>query len=231
MPLAPTDAELEALVRQLYPPGCMPSRPDKVETFREVLWQDELFGRIARKLVPTQRDGLMAFYFEATDVAGHHFLPLRDGLGLPEGCPESARAIIDKVYEQTDRRVGEILGLLPKGATVLLLSDHGMVTLNGKGEHYPYGIFVAAGPEVRQGATVAGASVLDVAPTVLHLFGEPIPLDMDGKLLVQIFDPKWLAAHPAQYVQASTVALEQPTPMGDATDEVLEKLKGIGYLQ
>jgi predicted AlkP superfamily phosphohydrolase/phosphomutase len=231
MPLAPSDAEIDAMLGQLYPPGCVPARPDKLDTFRDVMWQDEFFSRIARKLVPGQRRGLLTVYFESTDVGGHHFLPLRDGLPLPEGCPESVRTIIEKVYEQADRRVGEILGLLPEDATVLLMSDHGMVTLAGKGEHYPYGLFVAAGPEVRRGALLSGASALDVAPTVLHLFGQPIPLDMDGKLLVQIFDPGWLAAHPARYGTASSAVSEQPTPLGDATQEVLEKLKGIGYIE
>jgi tetratricopeptide (TPR) repeat protein len=57
-------------------------------------------------------------------------------------------------------------------------------------EHRHFGIFCLSGPGVRRGETVYGASVLDVTPTVLHLFGLPAARDMDGKPLVNAFaDP------------------------------------------
>ena len=36
---------------------------------------------------------------------------------------------------------------------------------------------------MKRGERIYGASVLDVAPTVLHLFGLPAGADMDGKVL------------------------------------------------
>jgi predicted AlkP superfamily phosphohydrolase/phosphomutase len=232
VPLAPTEAELEELLGRLYPPGCRPARPDKLETFRQVLWQDEYYFRIARRLLAERRDGLFAVYLESIDVAGHNFLPLRDGWPLPEGCAEDARGIVDRTYEQVDRWVGSLLELLPEDAVVLLVADHGQVSVGDKGDHYPLGAFAAAGPGIRRGARLHAGSILDVAPTVMHLFGEPIPLEMDGRLLVQLFEPGWLAAHPPRHAEErGGWAQPEATPLTEASDEMMEKLRGIGYFE
>ena len=55
------------------------------------------------------------------------------------------------------------------------------------GRHRPQGIFIAYGPHIKRGATVANACLYDIAPTVLCLQGHPIPADMDGKVLTDIF--------------------------------------------
>ncbi len=31
--------------------------------------------------------------------------------------------------------------------------------------------------------------MLDIAPTVLHLLGVPVPADMDGRILTELLDP------------------------------------------
>lgn len=53
--------------------------------------------------------------------------------------------------------------------------------------HDPNGIFLAHGPDIKQGATIEGARIIDLAPTILHMFGVPIPQDMDGHVLTEIF--------------------------------------------
>ena len=52
------------------------------------------------------------------------------------------------------------------------------------------GLFIAAGPDIDcKGYFDNRISLLDVAPTILHLCGLPIPEDMDGKVLTEIFKP------------------------------------------
>ena len=58
---------------------------------------------------------------------------------------------------------------------------------NWEGMHEQEGMFLASGQDIRQGEEITGASLLDVAPTILHLFGVPIPRDMDGRVLSEIF--------------------------------------------
>jgi predicted AlkP superfamily phosphohydrolase/phosphomutase len=48
------------------------------------------------------------------------------------------------------------------------------------GNHRPQGMLIAAGPGVKSGA-IRNADILDLAPTILALLGQPIPAAMDGK--------------------------------------------------
>ena len=106
-----------------------------------------------------------------------------------------------------------------------------MVTADNAGFHAPYGVFVASGPSVRRG-DVSGATILDVAPTVLQLFGVPIPYEMDGKVIVQAFKPEWLAANPPHYLEMETATVERESgPLTEDTDEVIERLKSLGYIK
>jgi predicted AlkP superfamily phosphohydrolase/phosphomutase len=47
------------------------------------------------------------------------------------------------------------------------------------------GIVVLHDPEHELQGPVDGASILDIAPTILTLFGEPVPADMEGRPLIR----------------------------------------------
>ena len=49
--------------------------------------------------------------------------------------------------------------------------------------HHPDGIFIMAGPGVPADTRLSGLRIYDVAPTVLRLFGEDIPADLQGRVL------------------------------------------------
>jgi predicted AlkP superfamily phosphohydrolase/phosphomutase len=55
-----------------------------------------------------------------------------------------------------------------------------------KGENKREGLFVATGPSFDEG-TVDELSILDLAPTLLHLRGNEIPQDMDGEVRLDVF--------------------------------------------
>jgi predicted AlkP superfamily phosphohydrolase/phosphomutase len=52
------------------------------------------------------------------------------------------------------------------------------------GGHGPEGYFVMAGPRVPKMGELKDFSLLDVAPTVLRLMGEPVPEEMEGRVLL-----------------------------------------------
>src|SRR5205085_4673898 len=68
------------------------------------------------------------------------------------------------------------------------------------GTHRDYGIFLAQGSVIRAGATLEGACMTDLAPTILHLLGVPVPDDMDGHVLEEIFTDAFRA--PVQRMSA-----------------------------
>jgi predicted AlkP superfamily phosphohydrolase/phosphomutase len=57
-----------------------------------------------------------------------------------------------------------------------------------RGENKRTGLFAVSGPDFRSGE-VNQLSILDLAPTMLHLFEKSIPEDMDGEVRTDVFDP------------------------------------------
>ena len=228
--LEPDEAAMERLTNKLYPASCAPLEAKNLASFERILWQDAFYFRIARTLLPTMERGFFTVYFESVDASGHLFLPLKHAVDLPPGCPESIRDVIDKTYMQIDQWVGELVKNLPEHV-VMLVSDHGMQPGGDRGLHAPFGIFLAAGGGFRRGGQTRGMTILDVAPTVLHALGEPVPLDMDGKVGASSFDAAWLEAHPPHYVDADTSLLPLTPPTGEVSEEMLERLRSLGYLE
>jgi predicted AlkP superfamily phosphohydrolase/phosphomutase len=48
-------------------------------------------------------------------------------------------------------------------------------------------VVMAVGPDIRRGGKVEGANIYDLTPTLLHLLGEAVPQDMDGRVIKDIF--------------------------------------------
>ena len=67
------------------------------------------------------------------------------------------------------------------------------------GGHKTYGFLIASGKHISRGKTFEGASIMDIAPTVLYLMGQSIPKDMDGKVLLDIIDGDFKSNNPVRY--------------------------------
>jgi predicted AlkP superfamily phosphohydrolase/phosphomutase len=63
------------------------------------------------------------------------------------------------------------------------------------GSHRIEGIFMAAGPDIRNGQ-VENLHLWDVAPTVLHLFGMSIPSCIDGHVRADVINNEYMESHP-----------------------------------
>ena len=107
------------------------------------------------------------------------------------------------------------------------------------GDHRMEGILVASGPAFRTGATPRSAELLDIAPTVLHLLGIPVPADMDGRVLAEILDPALspvdLPVRASAMAPASAHAHAAPPTPGDSYTteedaEIQRRLEDLGYL-
>jgi len=102
----------------------------------------------------------------------------------------------------------------------------------GTGHHdgEPEGIFIAHGPAIVPGE-LEGARIIDVAPTVLRLFGLAVPSDMDGKPL-DILRPEVLGgeARSVEVARAQPGSSESFRWGEEEEEKVAERLRGLGYL-
>ena len=89
------------------------------------------------------------------------------------------------------------------------------------------------GTGVREGARLEGASLIDVAPTLLHYLGEGVPSDFDGHVLQDVFTADEIGANPIRIVDAPAEDGDDRGEHGLTSEEMKEirdRLKRIGYL-
>jgi len=98
------------------------------------------------------------------------------------------------------------------------------------GNHTLHGIFMARGPEIRKNAQV-NLGIYDVAPTILHIMGLPLPTDMDGKVALDIFEPGCeCSSRPIVFEEASAKVSEVVEWSAEDEKKVEEQLRHLGYL-
>ena len=91
---------------------------------------------------------------------------------------------------------------------------------------------MAYGQEIKKGQTLPKAHITDLAPTILYALGMAIPTDMDGRVLKEIFKEEFTKVNPVIKIKddEKEVKREDFTFSQEEKEEVLEKLKDLGYL-
>ena len=230
-PLYPSVSDMKETFGDIHAFDCVPPLTERESALADVLRQDELYFRASKKLLPALESGLFTVYFESIDVASHLYLHWREGSPVAEGCRETVRDLVDQIYVRVDRWMGELIDMLPADSTVFVVSDHGMSPAGSQGLHSPHGIFIGAGEGIRKEAEYRGASLLDIAPTILDRLSEPVPLALDGKVLAPIFEPEWLRDNPPRYAEKNIEGDVGGGVSREGADDVLERLRALGYIQ
>lgn len=251
---APSEVD-DAAVAALLGGGRLPAAPaaeqaDLLRRMRTIVAAGQTYHAIGRGLVRDPRRGLKMLYYEGPDTISHLLMRYRPPLmaGVAPGDAALFGPAVDRYYELQDRYIGEIVDAAGPDATFIVCSDHGFKSDSNRpldsdpridrGRaaewHTPVGVLVMAGPDVRPGVDLDAASVLDVAPTVLALFGLPAARDMDGQPLGEALTPAFLAQHPVAWIdtyggqRAPDAGAALQASAGDA--QVIEKLRSIGYI-
>ena len=112
--------------------------------------------------------------------------------------PETGKKLDVKVYQREDIFNGRHVDKLPD--IVYSIEDYAYEPFASfepilpvqsfrkeyRGWHREAGVLIAHGPDIDTG-NIREASIMDLAPTILHLFNCPIPRDMDGRVIKEIF--------------------------------------------
>lgn len=189
-----------------------------------------------------------AVYYDAIDHFGHGFMkfhpPQRPG--IPDYDYRLFSHVIEAAYRFHDMMLARLLELAGEDCCVFLISDHGFhsdhqrpgfIPKIGPGpayEHSPFGIFLAAGPGIRKDERVYGAGLLDIAPSILAYLGIPAGQDMDGKVLMDIFDnPVEVQTIPSWEEAEGDFGMPADTGTHDpfAAAAAMQQLIDLGYVE
>jgi len=157
--------------------------------------------------------------------------------------PKTGKPVVIDVLKREDWFAGQHMKRAPD--LTLVLSDHGFVSIRNFepvvahrpaaiGTHHPDGIFMACGPGIAASGMVDRRLIVDVAPTLLHSLGLPIPADFEGKPADTFFEPEWLAAHPikkgARTKPPAKKELKEEMDQGEK-QQIIEQLQMLGYME
>ena len=159
--------------------------------------------------------------------------------------PETEKPVFENVYKREELYQGPYVqyapdvivetGALPyqEGDNLFarqLFEKLDKVHLTGK--HHPDGILLIAGKEIAQGQSLNNIHIRDVAPTILYLLDQKIPVDMDGRVIEELFSNDVLKRRPVELDHDIISAADgEELRFGDKESAELEKrLKDLGYL-
>ena len=219
-----------------------------LNTFAKILAENCSIHNAATWILKNQAWDFLAVYYNGIDHFCHAFMNYRPPRmeGIPEDRFEIYKDVVDGAYRFHDMMLETLLTLAGPEATIILLSDHGFhsdhlrpkrIPMEPAGpavQHRPFGIFCMKGPGIKEDERIYGATLLDVAPTVLTLFGLPVGEDMDGHVLAQAFEnapeveriPSWEDEAGECGMHSADLRMDPA-----AAQAVLEQFVALGYIQ
>ncbi len=158
--------------------------------------------------------------------------------------PRTGEPLIERVYRREEIYSGPYIARTPDlivqprgweymafghadfGSNKLVESIIGL-----SGHHRPDGVLILAGAGVKPGMQLEGASILDLAPTILHAMNVPVPQEFDGRVLAEAFTTSSPLAQPVTYSPSNLYkdGTSEPDLSDQDMEQVQEKLRGWGY--
>ncbi|HZY42618.1 MAG TPA: alkaline phosphatase family protein, partial [Anaerolineae bacterium] len=112
--------------------------------------------------------------------------------------PATGKSLVDRIIPREEAAHGPYaeqgadLHLILDGyrtiAFPLFATEGRVLTPQIRGDsgcHRLHGIFIGQGAAFEPGTIIDGARIIDLAPTILHILGRPVPADMDGRVLTE----------------------------------------------
>ena len=176
-------------------------KDQRVENLAKIIADCTTINKAATALMLHEPWDFTAVYYDAIDHFSHGFMnyhPPRPPW-VNERDYELYHHVVESGYIYHDLLLGTLLDLTDEDTTVMIVSDHGFHSdhLRPKGiplepagpaaQHRPYGVLAVRGPGIIKDEIIYGASLLDICPTILTIFGLPVGKDMDGKPLISLF--------------------------------------------
>jgi predicted AlkP superfamily phosphohydrolase/phosphomutase len=216
------------------------------EELTRALADDMTYRTIGSRLREEYQPEVFAIYFFGLDVIGHYFTRYQKPESFGDVSDAEIRRygrVVESYYRYLDSILGEYMQKRAENETIVILSGHGMEEislarrilaplsgsphLSGIHEDAPDGLLVLNGPGIASGRKLTGASVVDVAPTLLYLMGLPLGRDMDGSLLTDVLDDDIKKSQPVTFISSYRNFLIESRPEGWPDISPLDSLPAL----
>lgn len=200
------------------------------------------------KLLRTSNWDFMAVYYDLIDHFCHCFMKYHPPKlpNVDQNNYDIFKEAVTGSYIFQDMMLERKLQLIDDDTTVIVMSDHGFesgphrildmpkVQAAPSLEHRQFGMFVAAGPNIKNNQKVFGMGLIDVAPTILHHFDLPVGKDMDGKVILDIFKepgtPKYIESWEKEPGDFAELDHDHKTD-ALSDEETMQQLIDLGYVE
>jgi predicted AlkP superfamily phosphohydrolase/phosphomutase len=157
-------------------------------------------------------------------------------LKLPDGAP-----LVEHIWKKEEIYHGAHLAdapdilFLPRNLETIAFGDFEFgsnrvieKSFGVSSSHRMNGIFIASGAGIQNIGEFAGAQLIDLAPTILHLLGLPVPSDMDGRVLTEILADARAVEYGGSAAGSATMTTEGYSE--EEEQQVIERLADLGYI-
>lgn len=160
--------------------------------------------------------------------------------------PETGHQVVETVYRREEIYSGDQLEQAPDilflprrleyfGFGEYEFGSHRVIERMKRGisgTHRMDGVFLAYGAAIEPGVTVDDARIIDLAPSILHLMGLPVPAYMDGRVLAEICASGFRSAPvPEQSLAWHHSDNGAAGGLTEAEKQILaERLRNLGYV-
>jgi len=248
--IRPSEIEGEQLLPFVPRAAEVDQEKDKrLQSIAKVLAENASIHAAATATLQLEPWDFMAVYFDGIDHFCHGFMryhpPRQDW--IEEKDFELYSGVIKAAYQFHDLMLGVYMSLVDEETAIMLVSDHGFhpdhlrpkeISNEPAGpadEHRQFGVFVLNGPGIKRDEMVFGASLVDIAPTVLQLFGLPVGRDMDGRPLVGAWEEPPEVAYVDSWEEVPGESGQHPVDVQVQVDpadqqEAIAQLVELGYI-
>jgi predicted AlkP superfamily phosphohydrolase/phosphomutase/tetratricopeptide (TPR) repeat protein len=219
-----------------------------LQSFAKILSENCSIHNAATWILQNEPWDFLAVYYNGIDHFCHGFMHYHPPKmeGIAEEKFEIYKDVVNGAYRFHDMMLQTLLDLAGPDATVILVSDHGFHSdhLRPRGipmepagpavQHRQFGVVCMKGEHIKQDERIYGATLLDVTPTILTLFGLPVGEDMDGRVLVQAFEnPPQITRIPSWEKELGECGMHPADLRMDpaAAQAVLQQFVALGYIQ
>jgi tetratricopeptide (TPR) repeat protein len=216
----------------------------------EVLARDYTVHAVATALLETEPWDFAAVYYPGLDTAGHFFMPYHPPqmAHIEDRDYTLYKDVMCGLYRAYDQMLGRMMEIAGPDVHIVVVSDHGfhsgnrrpLISSHGATPHAEaaqwhrgWGIVAMQGPMIVADDRVYGATLLDIAPTILALLGLPGDKTMPGNILTQAFRvPDFLEPLPDWESEPGECGMHAEDKRSDtlAAASAILQLQNLGYL-